>query len=546
MPASHKQGYYRAVEPTGPTSSGVALPRRDSRWWRFNIGMLAVTFLVTYQLFPHFAQQAIFVGILRNGWYVLPALALATYSYRYFRRNQGDFLGLKLGNHRRPIAVVAFATVVWVLACMTIYASTDYVAYRIFAKTFTSRESLVPTAPSFVRFTPLGNACNDIGNSISTTGEHVECKYVAPIITGSGFGYAAPIMPSGVFNTFIMNNPGFMLLDDSAKVSDDPAKRLARIDDVQAYGPGMEWFDNLDYVLAKTDFFATFDKPHYLALDPAQPKKLTLVVPKIKYAYLWRLPYWGGVVLVHSDGKIEDLTAEAATKDARLKGKWIYPLWLAKYYIELQNYGTGWGIATPYVTIPGKLEVEKLDGGNQFPFLTQGTDGHTYLVTATKGQGSARGLLRMYFTEASTGAGTYHEFGNHEVVYGAGAAKDRLTNIPNYQWYHSNDKGGSGSIIATEPVYVVRPNDSKLYWKFTITNRNYSGISATAVANAARPDDILVFTKRSQFEEWLHGNDSVAVVAKGSDVIGRDKILRMIEDLARLMEELKREAGKLP
>lgn len=525
---------------------GAPTPQKRKRgWWKFNIITLVITFIVMYNLFPHFTQNVVFDGVIRNGWYVVPVLLILLYCYRYFRRNAKDFNDLRFGRHRRPIAVVSTLVILTVFWCAFVYAGTDYLTYRAFASNFSQRNGLIASAPSFVRFTPLTNACNDISNSISTTGEQVQCKYVAPIITERGFGYAAPITPSGTLNTFWQNNPGFMLLDDSFEVDSDPSKRLTRIDDVQKYGPGMEWFDNLDYVLAKTDFFANYDKPHYLALDPAQPKKLTLVVPKIKYAYLWRLPYWGGVVLVHSDGAVENLTAEQAKRDSRLDGKWIYPLQLARYYVELQNYQIGWGLLTPFIYIAGKLQVESLAGDNQFPFLTQGVDGKTYLVTATRGQGSARGLQRMYFADASTGLGSFHQFGNHEVVYGAGASGDRMTNIPGYQWFHPGERGG-GNIVATEPVYVVRPNDPTLYWKFTITNIKYSGISATAVANAARPDDIAVFTRRADFEAWLHGKE-VSQPAPGTPAASlHDQILGDIDALVKQIQTLRDRAQKLP
>lgn len=516
-------------------------PRRGLVW-AVNLATLLVTSIVMYQLFPHFTQNVFFDGILRNGWYIAPWLLFAWYAVRVWRRG---FDISYLGEHRREIAVGITLVVFALLANVMVYAMTDYLTYRAYASNFRERGSLVAAAPGYVRFTPRQNACADIGNSISTTSEHVGCTHVQPIITAAGFGYATPIMPSGVLQTFLMSNPGFLFLDDSFAAEGDPTKRLTRIDDVQQVGPGMEWRDNLDYVLAKTDFFANYDDPHYLALDPANPQKLTMVVSKIKYGLFFRLPYWGGVMLVHSDGRVEDLSAEEAMRDKRLAGQWIYPISLARRYVHLQNYATGWGIVTSFVRVPGKLEIEKLPGDNQFPFLTHGSNGRTYLVTATKGEGSAQGLFRMYFVDATTGEGTYHQFGTHEVVYGAGASLTRLTNIPGYQWHHGG-KESSGTIVATEPVYVVRPNDRTLYWKATITNINYSGISATAVASASRPDDIKVFNRRADFDAWLYQREApIAVVAPaGGDLRGR--FLRAIEDLAQRLNGLRKEAESLP
>ncbi len=435
-----------------------------------NAVVLAITGIVMYQLFPRFTQNFVFDVVLRNGWYSVPFVALLWGAWRYYRAHvHGTSSAVRARDHRRPLAVLATLTVLYVLWALFVYAGTDYLTYRTYAANFTERKGLIPTAPESVRFTPLLNACTDIGNSVSSTGEQVECKYVRPIVGEQNFGYAAPITPSGVFNVFTMQNPGFLYLDDSASVAQDPRKRLARLDDVQKVGPGMEWFDNLEYALAKADFFANYDTPHYLVLNPAQPRKLTLVAPKIKYGYLWRLPYWGGVTLVHSDGTIENLNPTQALADKRLKDQWIFPESLARSYVALQNYRAGYGLLTPFVRVAGKLAIEPLPGDNQFPFVTRGADKKTYLVTATRGEGAAQGLFRMYYMNAWNGEGSFHQFDAHEVVYGAGASRERLTNIPGYQWYRGGEKS-SGTIVAIEPVYIVRPNDNTLYWKYTITN----------------------------------------------------------------------------
>ncbi len=536
----------------------VSAPPKTRSVWIYNIVVLAVALTIMYFLFPQLTKRVVFDVGLRNGWYALPVMLWLHALWRYAAKNDAlsDMLGMNFAPHRRAIGIfltTASLIAVWGIA---VFNYTDYLVYKMYASGFTARDVLVPSAPDFVRFTPLENACTDIGNSISSTGEHVECSHVQPIITEHGFGYAAPITPSGGWNTFFEKNPGFLLLDDAHEVNNDPKKRLVRINETQEIGQGMEWFDNLNYILARTDFFANFDTPHFLALDASQPHKLTLVVPKIKYGMLFRLPYWGGDVLVHANGKVEDLSAEEARKDPRLAGKWIYPISLARKYVHLQNYAAGHGIYTPFARLSGMLEIEKLEGGNQFPLLTQGNDGKTYLVTATKGQGSATGLFRMYFVDAATGDGTFHQFKTDEVVYGARAASLRITNIPGYQWYHKGkgDKESSGNMIATEPVYVVRANDPTLYWKYTITNVQHSGISATAVANASKPDEITPFKTRDEFEAWKRGTVVASVAAPAASAApvgqlgqpGRREIEQLIQGIQTQLGELQKRVQALP
>jgi hypothetical protein len=482
-----------------------------------------------YWLVPHFVQNILFDIVLRNMIIFLPWVGLA-------------YLGLRLhrGTYRSKRRIIAGMTSLLIFSLVwdiSIVFSRSYMTYNAFGA-YKKRAQLVEVLPETVRFTPLQNACIDLGNAISTSSEHVDCDNVQSIVNGGKrFGYVAPITPSGFLQTFMKKNPGFMVLDDSTEASTDPKRRIKRIDEPQAIGPDMEWFDNLDRALAMTDFFANYEKPHYLALEPTHPEKLTAVVAKIKYAYFFQLPYWAGVVLVHPDGTIEDLSKEAALKDPRLKGQWLYPVALERKYVDLQDYAVGYGIASPFVRVPGKLEIEELPGDNKFPFLIEGSDGSPYLVTATKGEGSARGLFRMYFRNAYTGEGSYHEFKPDEVVYGASAALDRVTNIPGYSWYHENDKSSSGNMIAVEPVYIMKPGETMLHWKFTVTNREYAGISATIVSDGAKPDDIKIFRTREEFEAWKNGN---TVAATKTEVSRDDKIKVLVETLSTKLEELRK------
>lgn len=498
-----------------------------------NIVLFVVLYGVLYMLFPAFLHFIVYDIVLRKSVYLLPFVVIMLWFVK--RYTSPTF-------HRRDVSVVVTNCVIAILFGLCVNDTSNFVTYKLYADEYSKIDKLLVSDPKFVRYTPFENACTDLGNSISSSGEHIECKYVRTIVTPNGFGYVGAILPSGVLNTFVQQNPGYMFLDDSPEADSDPSKRIVRIDDSQKIGQGMEWFDGLQYNLLHTDFFAKYDTPHFLVLDSAKPNKYTMVVPKIKYGYLFRVPFWAGVVLVHSDGRIEDLDVKSASSDPRLSGKWIYPLSLARTYIEFQNYGVGWGIISPYVRVANKLEIEKLPGSNQFPFLTRTMDGKTYFVTATKGEGTARGLFRMYYIDASSGEGWYHEFGKHEVIYGADASLDRVTNIPNYQWKHSDSN--AGTMEGIEPVYIVRPSDPTLYWKFTITNEKRSGISATVVVESVRPDQYILFRKRSDFETWLQGsNVNKADIPSESE---KKTILRVIGELEQRVNQLRTAVEAMP
>lgn len=490
------------------------------------LGLITLVALA-YYIVPEKLQFVVFDLVLRNLAFILPWILPSYLAYRLYN---GEY-----NNQRRIITAICTTGLACAALNAGLYYTRGYFTFLEFAK-YNSREDLVQTSAHSIRFTPLTNACNDMANSISISSEHVECKYTSPAITPDGrFSYVAPIVPSGLYQVFEKKNPGFMVLDDSTDVTNSQ-KHVRRINDEQTYGPEMQWFDNLERVLVKTDFFAKYGKPHYIALDPKWPDKYTTVIPKVKFAHFFQLPYWAGVTLIHSDGKIEDLSKDQALQDVRLKGKWIYPVELENKYVRLQNYAIGWGIFSELVRVPGKLEVEKLPGENQFPFLIQGKDGNPYLVTGTKGEGSARGLFRMYFRNAFTGEGSYHEFKPNEVIYGVGAALTRVTNIPGYNWSH----GESGNMKAVEPVYITKDGDTAPYWKFTITNIQNAGISATAVSSGSRPDEIKVFKTRDEFELWIH--DQKTTPDKKESSFNKEEIIARIK---RIEQELAAVIGLL-
>lgn|GEM_PF-4990161 len=504
-----------------------------SRAYTIDAVLGALALILIYWIFPDFVQNIVFDLGIRKMALFLPVIPLGYLAWRYAHN--------EYKSHRRMVTGIVMLGVFSVVWYLGVGFTRDYFVYLAYGE-YQQRDGLVQVERNAVRFTPLQNACVDLANAINISSEHVECANVRPILSmGNRFGYVAPITPSGFLQTFAMNNPGFQILDDSV----GPKQRIRRIDDPQAIGVGMEWFDNLQRKLVLSDFFANYEKPHYLALDLKNPDKLTAVVSKIKYSHFFQLPYWAGVVLVHSDGKIEDLTKEAVLKDPRLKNQWVYPMELDQRYVNAQDYKVGWGPLSPLVRVPGKLEIEKLPGNNQFPFLTQGADGQPYLVTATKGEGSARGLFRMYYRNAYTGEGTYHEFKPDEIIYGAGAALGRATNIQGYTWKQGSSDSSSGTTIAVEPVYLTRRGEASPYWKFTVTNHKNEGISATVVSPGSRPDEMKVFRTRDEFEAWLNSGThtpSSVVASKDREATIKeflDQIDSGVAALRKLLSEKK-------
>jgi len=461
---------------------------------RWNLGAAILVVILFLILTPKAASWLVFEMVLINWLYIL--LVIVTILFLLL------FMSLSEKNMRRSVLGMIMTVLSASIFGLCINSMIDNATYKTVGQ-FNARSNLVASDADRLRYTALKTAFNDVKNSITVATEEVKSDYTKPLITDQGFSYLAPITPDGVLPTIRDKNPGFVHYDDRPGVQ----TKVRRIDQPQQTGLDMLWFDDIWYGVFRSDFFATYETPHFLPLDPADPNRFTAVIPKIKYKY-WLIPYWGGVTLVHNDGRIEDLSVEVAQADPRLKGKWIAPVDLMRDYVKHQNYQAGfWPNVFKYRAI-GKLDIDDVKGRNKFPLFTRGADGRDYFVVATKAAGAGGGLYRMYFATADTFDLTYYEFGANNTVYGPNAALKRVFNLPRYNWHRESEGGGeSGNMTAIEPVYIVRPGDESLYWKFSITTKDYTGTSGAAVINASNLDKLRGFENRAEFEAWLHSTD---------------------------------------
>lgn len=438
---------------------------------------------------------------------------------------------------RRALSLIGGIIALNILWCLFSSHFIGYLTYLTFARSL-PRKEMVATELKGIRFAAQPVAFTDIDNFITAATEAIEKKYTRPVIINKQFGYVAPITPDGIYQTFRGKNPGFVYYDDIAHA---PVKTI-RCSQPFVVGQGMLWFDDLERHVVLNDFFAVYEIPHYIVLDPARPCEFTAVVPKIKYRW-FLLPYWAGVVLVHDNGTLEDIDREEAGKDKRLQGQWIAPMTLARKYIELQNYAVGF--IPSFFRVDGKLEVPDAGENNDEPaFLVEGTDGIIYLTVETKAEGAGEGLFRMYYFDSATFESSYYEFKKGHTIYGHTAAEKRVQNLQNYNWYREAESGSvSGNMIVIQPVYILK-EDGVLRWKFTITNKNTAGTSAIAVVNAANLDDILEFDieERSRYEAWLHEKKQPKkdTIKNGTD----EKLISDIRTLLQQIEERLQKIGK--
>src|SRR5919112_2898086 len=147
-----------------------------------------------------------------------------------------------------------------------------------------------------------------------------------------GIDWVAPREPNGPWNSMVNNQDGVMVIqpDGSAEIVNQEFRR----------GEGMALYRNVDWKLKRKKFFAQHTNQYYV-LDG---KELLGVVPYISYGFSFpvMVPRRGGVLVVHPDGEIEDLSPEEAVKDGRFEGERLYPEQLARMVGDVWKYRNGY------------------------------------------------------------------------------------------------------------------------------------------------------------------------------------------------------------
>jgi hypothetical protein len=221
---------------------------------------------------------------------------------------------------------------------------------------------------------------------------------------------------------------------------------------------------------------------------------------------------------------------------------------LMRRYVEDQTLQAGLVQNWFGLRSEGRLIVPDLDGVgdyvNQYPFLTYSAEGMPYAYVTTRPVGGGDGLVAMYYMNLATGRLSRYEFDTGEIVYGVSAIMARVTSIGGYTWYQESRDSSSGQTLATEPVYIVRPGEpDRIYWKVTITNIQYRGISAQVVFDATDPNRFRIFDGgdrgRTQFYDWLEasGDDGLQSGNLGEQILYHLEQIRFHEAAAAELAE---------
>jgi hypothetical protein len=334
-----------------------------------------------------------------------------------------------------------------------------------------------------------------------------------------GIDWVAPREPNGVWNSFTNNQDGVMVIkpDGSAELVSQEFKR----------GEGMALHRNVAWQLKRERFFVHHTNQYYVLHEG----ELLGLVPYVSYRFSFpvMVPQWGGVMVVHPDGEIEDLSPEEAIADERFEGERLYPEQLARKVGDVWKYRNGywntWSAHEDEAIIPeiGATEEAGSSGGaqekgskggsanqvstNQMPFLIPTEEGPQWFLAAEP-YGGSFSMYRAIYINAHDGEVTYFRPDTGSALIGVNKGLDyaRAT-FPNYQW-------GRNAILL-EPRPIVK--DETLYWMATITNADTAGVNKTVMVNSAEQGEVTVLESYEDVMAFVEGEDTGRTVEVEGD-----------------------------
>ncbi|MDP8974189.1 MAG: hypothetical protein M3N45_13735 [Actinomycetota bacterium] len=339
-----------------------------------------------------------------------------------------------------------------------------------------------------------------------------------PLDNGEGgIDWVAPREPNGLWNSVVNNQDGAVVIrpDGSAETLDQEFKR----------GEGMALYRNVGWQLKRERFFAQHTNQYYV-LDG---EELLGVVPYISYGFSFpvMVPRWGGVLVVHPDGEIEDLSPEEATKDGRFEGERLYPEDLARKVGDVWKYRNGYW--NTWFAHKGEAQIPQIDppevqntldeqpatsqgtSTNQMPFLIPTEDAPQWFLAAEP-YGRSFSMYQGIYVDGHNGEVAYFKPDAGSALIGVNKALDYAkAAFPNYQW-------GQNAVIL-EPRPVVK--DETLYWMATITNADRAGVNQTVMVNASKQGEVTVLETYEDVVAFVEGEDTGETVnVEGGTILG--------------------------
>jgi len=286
--------------------------------------------------------------------------------------------------------------------------------------------------------------------------------------------WAYLLVPDGLVNVFNIKPIGAVFVDMTTIDKD-----LEVIEQEFEIAPALALTDDIYWKIHELNYWADCER----TLVVLHENEIYLAIPYIEYdlqftfPMLYRTPKWGGVFLVDSDGKIEELSPREAIEHPVLVGQKIFPEKLVLTYINSQRFWKAengdyiGAMINTWLHHEDELDITDVSGqGNSQPFLINTQEGLKWFVSCEP-YGSSHGIYRIYLLDARTGLIEMKQFSEDEIGP-VKACNYARTDNPLVDW---------SRFQVVEPIPVT-PN-GELYWEVRIVPTDGSGISYTSFVN---------------------------------------------------------------
>jgi hypothetical protein len=301
-----------------------------------------------------------------------------------------------------------------------------------------------------------------------------------------GLAWTAMRTPDGAFRIFSKKSQGVVALD-----AEQTARTVREVDAPFKYAPGLRVTDNLRWQLLKRHYLIRLGEETAILDAAGQP---LIVVPYMKYkGLLIRRPVFGGVFVVHPDGRIEDLSpAAAAARPELVASGRIFPEALARRVQDAYAYKKG--LWNTWFVHEEQTHISDTED-NQQPYLIDfGPARGAKWVTVAEPYGRAFAVNAIFLTDAVTGKTEIWRVPRGESLTGNRRALEtvRSVTIPGVDFAGRNQSGGRGGdfrVVEPRPVFVA----GRLVYLISIVPDAANSVSKTVIVDAARNKVTAIF-----------------------------------------------------
>lgn len=327
-----------------------------------------------------------------------------------------------------------------------------------------------------VRLTPKEVGERVAGSGFNSPTEHLTDFHL--IKRKGHLTWTALRTPESAYRSFTQRTTGLLELNASASTRDTEL-----IDGEFKTAPGMYLTDNLRWRLLKKRFFVELDDP--IAITDLLDRPL-IVVPYVKYSgWLIRRPVFGGVFVVHPDGKIEDLTpAEATRREEIANAGRAFPESLARRMQESYAYKNG--LLNKWFSHEDQTQISRTENNPQ-PYLLDFKERGLQFVSSAEPYGRAFAVNAIFLTDSLNGRTRMWQpergadlTGNRRVLETV-----RSLSIPGIVFAETGNTapGDRGGFRVVEPRPMVV--EGRLVFMTSIIPDNANNVSKTVFIDAA-------------------------------------------------------------